>query len=105
VMHGLEQMLNELESHQLHVVLVPLNPRLRNYNEGGCKRVCADKSPRWYAFFCSQNPSSRGVRRGGFDTRIKRRNTLRALRQLLSGQPAGKYSDQLLSIASKQKAA
>lgn len=103
--HAVHQMLAELESHQLHVILVPLNPRLRGYNEGGMKRVCADRSPRWYATFCSQFPSSRGVRRGGFDTRIKRRNTLRALRQIAAGIPAGKYEQDLRAIARKMKGA
>lgn len=103
--HALIQMLAELESHQLHVVLVPLNPRLRGYNEGGCKRVCADKSPRWYANFCLNNPSSRMRNHRKPDTRIKRFNTLRALRQLIAGQEAGKYSNQLRAIARSQKKA
>ena len=38
-MTALEQMLADLESHRLEVQLVPLNPRLRNFNEGGCKRA------------------------------------------------------------------
>lgn len=97
--HELEQMLNELETHRLLVVLAPLNPKLRGYNEGGCKRVCVDKSPRWYARFCANHQSSRGIRRGKFDTKIKRRNTERALRQLLAGQPAGKYAPDLMAIA------
>lgn len=94
-------MLAELESHQLLVILVPLNPRLRGYNEGGCRRVCMDKNPPWYSHFCCEHASSRGVRRGGFDTRIKRANTLRAIRQLIDGKPAGKYGPELLEIARK----
>lgn len=104
-MNALQQLLNELESHQLQVVLVPLNPRLRGYNEGGMRRVCANKSPRWYSQFCGRHPSSRGIRRGKFDTRIKRANTLRALNQLLRKVPAGKYGQELLQIARQQKAA
>lgn len=104
-MNALQQMLDELESHQLTVVLAPLNPNRRGYNEGGCRRVCADLSPKWYRSFCGQHPSSRGVRRGKFDTRIKRFNTLRAIRQLLVGKPAGKYGAELLGIARLQKAA
>lgn len=79
LINALHEMLSQLESHQLQVVLVPLNPRLRNYNEGGCKRVVADQNPKWYRQFCARHPSSRGVRRGKFDTCIKRLNTLRAL--------------------------
>lgn len=104
-MNPLREMLNELESHQLQVVLVPLNPKLRGYNEGGCRRVCSDLNPKWYRQLCAANPSSRGVRRGGFDTRIRRFNTLRALRQMLRKAPAGKYEAQLRAIARHQKAA
>lgn len=104
-MTALQQMLAELESHQLQVILVPLNPRRRNYNEGGCRRVACDLNPKWYRLFCAANPSSRGVRRGGFDTRIRRFNTLRALRQMLRKIPAGKYEPQLRAIARQQKAA
>ncbi len=92
-------MLSDLESHRLHVVLVPLNPRLRGWSSGGCKRVKADQNPKWYRAFCLKHPSSRGVRRGKFDTRIKRKNTERALRQLIAGAPAGIYTNELLGFA------
>lgn len=95
-----EVMLAQLESHQLQVILVPLNPRLRGYNDGGCKRVLADQNPKWYRQFCARHPSSRGVRRGKLDTRIKRYNTLRALQQIIAGKPAGKYEAELRRIAS-----
>lgn len=96
----LQQMLAELESHRLTVMLVPLNPRLRNYNEGGMKRVVSDKSPRWYAKFCAQHPSSRGVRRGKFDTRIRRRDVLRILTKLTQGRRTwSKYADELRRLA------
>lgn len=104
-MSVLEIMLMELESHQLRVELAPLNPRLRGYNEGGCRRICADLNPKWYRSFCAQFPSSRGIRRGKFDTRIKRANTLRALRQLIAGVPAGKYGPELRAISRQLKAA
>jgi len=99
-MAGLQIMLAELEAHRLEVVLVPLNPRLRNYNEGGCKRVCADVPPRWYRALCRDYPSSRGVRRGKPDTRIKRKNVLRALERLVDGRGyAGKYREEFLRVA------
>jgi hypothetical protein len=100
---AIEQLLNELESHQLRVELVPLNPRLRGYNEGGCKRVCSDLNPKWYRHLCAAHLSSREVRRGKPDTRIKRRNTLRALRQMLQRQPAGKYETDLRQIAQQMR--
>ncbi len=104
-MPGLIQMLNELESHRLEVVLVPLNPRLRGWNEYGMKRVCADVPPRWYRALCRDYPSSRGVRRGKPDTRIRRANVLRALMRMVSGAGyAGKYREELLRIAEGVKA-
>lgn len=102
-MRAVELMLNQLESHRLEVVLVPLNPRLRGYNEGGCKRVVADKPPNWYRKFCANHPSSRGVRRGKFDTKIKRKNVLRALRRMIDGKYRGKYLHELTAISESMK--
>lgn len=97
---GLEQMLNDLESHQLQVILVPLNPRLRNYTDGGCKQVVADKPPHWYRSFCGRHPSSRGVRKGKFDTRIRRQDVLRILRRLCAGLSSrSKYAEELVGIS------
>lgn len=99
-MPGLLQMQAELEAHRLEVILVPLNPRLRGWNEGGMKRVCADVPPKWYRVLCREFPSSRGVRRGKLDTKIKRRNVLRALDRMVSGAGYfGKYRDEFLRIA------
>ena len=100
VTDAFQLLLDQLESHRLHVILVPLNPRLRNYNEGGMKRVCADVSPRWYSRLCHNNPSSRGVRRGKADTRIRRANILSVLRRLSAGLPSrSKYVPELMQIA------
>lgn len=97
---SLQLMLDQLESHSLQVMLVPLNPRLRNYNDGGCKRVVCDKPPVWYRQFCWQHPSSRGIRRGKFDTRIKRANVLALLRRLCAARNStSKYAPELLRIA------
>ena len=97
---ALQLLLDQLESHRLHVILVPLNPRLRNYNEGGMKRVCADVPPSWYRKLCYNNPSSRGTRRGGPDTRIRRANILSVLRRLSAGLPSrSKYVPELMQIA------
>lgn len=99
-MAGLQLMLEQLEAHRLEVMLVPLNPRLRGYNEGGCKRVCVDVPPRWYRALCRDHLSSRGVRRGKPDTKIKRRNVLRALTRMVDGRGyGGKYREEILRIA------
>lgn len=95
---GLEQMLAELESSCLEVILVPSRDRV---NEGGCIRVAVSKNCTWYRRFCGRHASSRIRRNTAFDTCIKRRNTLRALNALIAGKPAGKYAAELLSIAAR----
>jgi hypothetical protein len=95
-----DQLLNELESSRLEVVLVP---QKRRTNEGGCIRVCANKNATWYQRFCAQFISSREVRRGKLDTRIKRRNTERVLRAIAEGQtPASVYFDRLLPFLTQR---
>ena len=97
---ALQLLLDQLESHRLHVILVPPNPKLRNYCEGGCKRCVADKNPPWYSKLCYNSPSSRGTRRGGPDTRIRRANILSVLRRLSAGLPSrSKYVPELMQIA------
>lgn len=100
---ALEQMLCELESSRLEVQLAPLNPRMRNYNEGGMKRVVVSRPPSWFSRFCQRHPSSRGYHRG-FDTRIKRANVISTLRVLASGRPStSKYAQELRKIAGSIK--
>lgn len=102
-MTALEIMLMELESNRLEVQLVPLNPRLRNWSESGCKRVKAGINATWYRGFCSRHPSSRGVRRGKFDTKIRRANVERLLRRLIAGQPScSKYAAEIRGIAERR---
>ena len=99
-MNACELLLNELESHMLVVQLVPLNPNRRGWNEGGCKRVPVDVPPAWYRKMCNRHASSRGVRRGGFDTRIKRANVLALLARLAAGrETTSKYRDELVAVA------
>ena len=99
-METLQIMLAELDSAKLEVQLAPLNPRLRNYNEGGCKRVVTSRPVKWYRQLCNRHVSSRGVRRGKFDTRIKRANVLRLLQRLTSGLPTvSKYAPEILRVA------
>ncbi len=92
-------MLAELESNRLDVGLVPLNPRLRNYNEGGCKRVAFSKNTKWYRDFCCRHLSSRKRNHRKPDTRIKRANVLRALERMARGTYRGKYADDFAAIA------
>jgi hypothetical protein len=98
---ALEAMLDELESHQLSVVLVPLNPAQRGWNEYGMKRVVADSNCKWYRKFCAANVSKRRIRRGKFDTCIKRHRTIEALKAMIARKPSAYYLDQLSVIAEK----
>lgn len=101
-MHALLQMEAELQSHRLHTILVPLDPRKRNWNEGGCKRVNCDVPPVWFRRLCQKHASSRGVRKGKHDTKLKRANILSTLRRLIANGPQkSKYDAELLGIAAK----
>lgn len=98
----LTEMLNELEATQLRVELAPLNPRLRNYTEGGMKRVVVEVPPRWYRLICRKHPSSRGVRRGKFDTKIKRQNVIMLLWRLSRAVPSrSKYAAEIRAVAGR----
>lgn len=93
---ALEWMLAELEGNQLMIALVPAR---REANTGAMIRVACAKNAKWYSDFCTRHLSSRERRRALPDTRIKRRNTVRALNQLLTHTPAGKYGPELTKIA------
>lgn len=94
---GLELMLNELQSHQLVTVLVPQKIRT---NEGGMIRVNQDINCEWYRKFCANHPSQRGVRRGKFDTAIRRQHTIRALERMIEGKGShSPYAEELRRIS------
>ena len=101
-MNRLQLMLDLLESHRLEVQLVPLNPRLRGFNEGGMKRVCANKNCPWYRAFAARHLSSRKRNHRKPDTKIKRRDVIRLLSRLIAGKSTtSKYADELRRIAEK----
>ena len=95
VMRKLEQMLAELESNQLVTVLAPSK---RGINPWDCVRVNVSESPRWYKRLCSAHASKRGVRRGRFDTVIRRQHALAALNRMLRGNFNGRYAERILEI-------
>ena len=99
----LEVMLGELESSYLEVQLVP---QRRFTNSGGCIRVAVSKNCTWYRQFCARHASSRGVRRGKFDTRIRRANVLALLTRLVAGcSSKSKYAAELYAIARRMEVA
>lgn len=93
-----EQMLNELESNQLVVVLVP---QKRHTNEGGMIRVAVSRNCNWYRKFCANNASSRKRRNAAFDTCIKRKDTIDALNAMIAGAPSSYHREELEGIARK----
>lgn len=98
--NALNEMLDELESYRLEVVLVP---QRRYTNEGGMIRVAAGKNPKWYSEFCYDHSSSRVRVHSKHDTRIKRRNTLRLLNRLiLTGASRSKYAGHIRGLAMRR---
>jgi hypothetical protein len=94
---ALTEMRDELECNRLEVFLVP--QRIRT-NEGGMIRAAYSKNASWYRFFCACYSSSRRRRNALFDTRIKRRDTLRVLNGLINnGRSKSKYAEDVLEIA------
>lgn len=99
-MNALIEMQAELDSHRLEVQLAPLNPKMRNYTEYGMKRVVTDRPPAWYRQLCQRHTSSRAVRRGKQDTRVRRATILGVLRRLVAGQRScSKYAAEILRAA------
>lgn len=98
---ALEEMLNELESSCLEVILVP---EKRRTCEGGMIRVASSKNALWYRQFCGAYGSTRKRRNLAFDTCIKRRETLNALRRMIAGtaHPKSHYVYRLEMIATQR---
>jgi len=58
-------------------------------------RCVQSQNPRWYQSFCALHISSRGRMRRKPDTKIKRRETLRALAMLSQGRNGTQYTERL----------
>lgn len=97
-MTALLQLQAELESSPLVTVLVPSKRKDRRDHD--MIRVNVSQPPLWYRRLCGRHPSSRGVRRGRFDTRVKRRNVLQLLNTLITkGHSRSKYAGEILAVA------
>lgn len=93
----LESMLDEIQSAALDVQLAPA-PDARH--EGHCIRVVCGKNAAWYRAFCARFPSSRIRARSKPDTAIRRRETVRHLRDMLAGGTGGTcYGPRLIDAA------
>ena len=93
----LRNLLDELESSQLEVILVPQRHRT---NEGGMIRVAASKNVKWYQDLCARFPSSRRRKNSASDTKIKRQDIIKVLKNLTeTGHSPSIYAPTLTSIA------
>lgn len=94
------EMLAELESNRLTVVLVP---QKRFTNSGGCIRVAVTVNAPWYRELCAGYASMRRRKNAAFDTRVKRENIARVLRRLIeAGESRSGYVSHLLHLARKR---
>lgn len=90
--------LQELLSQKLEVVLIPA-PEQRH--DGHCIRAVQEENPKWYQKFCSIYQSNRKGTR--VRTKIKRRETIKALEALRRGASIGCYSERLISFIENYK--
>jgi len=101
-MTALVEMLAELESSPLATVLAPSKRAINPWDQ---IRVNVSVPPLWYRNLCSQYRSHRGVRRGKFDTKIKRAAIIRVLTRLANGKRTwSMYAPELLKIAKSHAA-
>jgi hypothetical protein len=85
-----QQMLDELESNVLDVVLVP-SRRWECYRRGGMVRMTQGQNADWYRKLCAKYSSARSRKNALHDTRIKRANVRSTLRMLIAGRKSPSY--------------
>ena len=92
----------ELESHMLVVMLVP--SKRHDRREWDMIRCVVDQPPKWYRELCNRHVSKRRIRRGRFDTKIKRANVLQVLDTLIeTGTSISAYAAEILEAARNLK--
>lgn len=95
IQHTAEMMLAELERERLVVVLIPSRD-VDCAMRGGKIRAVESRNPVWYRELCAEHPSSRGTRKGKFDTLIKRQHVIRALKEISSGVCKTLYAQRVM---------
>ncbi len=84
-------MLQDLYANRLDVALTPAQ------HGRGKVRIVVAQNPAWYRRLCREYPSSRVRRNQAFDTKIRRRETLRHLKCFATGVPCRSvYHDRLI---------
>lgn len=83
------QYLLELESSQLEVVLIPAPEQKHSTH---MVRAVQEQNCDWYREFCEEHPSTGRFRKLKFQTKIKRRQTVKALKLLIEGGAETSYT-------------
>lgn len=97
---SLTEMLYELQSNRLEVILVPQEEPV---NCGACIRVPKRMNCEWYREFCECFPGKPKKNSRKLNTKIRRKETIRLLKRLISGQEVkSKYKDYLLAEAEQK---
>lgn len=91
-----EEMLCELATTKLEVVLIP-SSAADCAMRGGCRRAVQTANPVWYQKFCARYMHVK-PRRHKLQTFISRKCTLRALARLLEGDVTSTYATRLLDF-------
>ena len=93
-----EEMLAELQSQRLEVVLVPSREGV------GMIRAVSEQNPEWYREFCRLYPSRRrrSHLKQEFDTAISRKTTIKGLEHLLEGNVTSPYAERLLNFINRR---
>jgi len=86
-------MLFELESNCLEVVLVPASEQR---HDGHRARAVQYANAAWYRKFCALYSSNR--KGSKVRTRIKRRETIAALKRIIEGETKGVYVERILNF-------
>ena len=89
-----QEMLEELEANRLEVFLIPdCYDKTRN-----SRRVAISKNAEWYQEFCFEYPSKRRIRKGKFDTIIRRDATINGLNRVIAGDRSTIYARRLIDF-------
>lgn len=97
----LSEMLYELESNYLEVILIPQRDPS---NVGACNRAAISQNCQWYRDICGDYESRRKCQYRKFKTKIRRQSIRRILIRLIDGKPStSKYVEWIINYAEKQK--
>ena len=92
-----KELLADLLDSRLEVVLIPSrDPECAM--RGGMIRAVQERNAQWYREFCEQYPSHRRWQNRKGRTRIKRRDTIRGLNELIAGKCNSIYAQRLKEV-------